>query len=98
MAFDIDTIRETILRNCDISDAAHAGVYSICTLALRLRDLFKWEKGLAPWDEKESKDTLDWIGEKEDTWAAISDTDFIPVSINGKTFDVFEATYSLRCK
>jgi uncharacterized protein DUF6866 len=90
MTFEIDSIRKTILHNCDISDAAHAGIYSVCTLALRLRDLFKWEKGLAPWEENEPKDTLEWIGEKEDKWEAIEETDFIPVSINGQTFDPFE--------
>jgi hypothetical protein len=90
MTFEIDSIRKTVLRNCDISDAAHAGIYSICSLALRLRDLFKWEKGLAPWEEKESKDTLEWIGEKEEKWATISETDFIPISINGQTFDPFD--------
>ena len=38
---------EQVLRNCHISYARHAGLYSICGLALRLRDLYKWEMGLA---------------------------------------------------
>jgi hypothetical protein len=48
--------------NCDISDAIHAGVFSICGLALRMRDLYKREKRLPLWKEKAAEDILDWIG------------------------------------
>ena len=41
-------IADQIARNCAVSDARYAGCYSVCGLALRLRDLYKWEKGLAP--------------------------------------------------
>ena len=90
MMIDIARIRDTVLRNCDISDATHAGIYSICTLALRLRDLLKWERGLAPWEEENSNDTLDWIGEKEGKWAEVTETEFSPLSINGHSFDAFD--------
>ena len=55
----------SVQRNCDISDAAHAGLYTVCGLALRLRDLYKWQKGMLPWEEKESGEILDWIEQKE---------------------------------
>ena len=51
---DPGNITRQVLRNCEISDARHAGLFSICGLALRLRDLYKWEKGLDPWVEKDS--------------------------------------------
>ena len=90
MLIDIDQIRTTVLRNCDISDASHAGIYSICTLALRLRDLLKWERGLAPWEEEDPKETLDWIGNKEEVWAGVTETEFLPLPINGHSFDAFD--------
>lgn len=90
MQIDITHIRNTVLRNCDISDATHAGIYSICTLALRLRDLLKWERELAPWEEEDSKDTLDWIGAKEEKWAELTGTEFLPLSINGHSYDAFD--------
>ena len=49
VGMDIKALREQVLHNCTISDSHHAGLYSICGLALRLRDLYKWEKGLDPW-------------------------------------------------
>jgi hypothetical protein len=49
----IETITNQVLLNCNIADSQHAGLYSICGLALRLRDLYKWENGLDPWIENE---------------------------------------------
>jgi hypothetical protein len=46
---ELKSFTRQVLRNCDISDADHAGFYSICGLALRLRDLYKWENQLPPW-------------------------------------------------
>lgn len=84
---EIDTIREQVLQNCAISDAHHAGLYSICGLALRLRDLFKWEMGLDPWEEKESSELLEWIGEKEEDWERVAEKEFQDITLHGKTFD-----------
>jgi hypothetical protein len=87
---DIGEITRQILHNCEISDAHHAGTFSICGLALRLRDLYKWEQGLPPWEERESAEVLEWIEAKENKWEAHADTDFWDISINGKKFDPFD--------
>jgi len=78
-----------VLANCDISDARHAGLYSICGLALRLRDLYKWEKGLFPWQENDPKEVLAWIGAKEDSWEAIAKKKYGRLSIHAKQYDPF---------
>jgi hypothetical protein len=85
-----DHITQQVLKNCDISDAKHAGLYSICSLALRLRDLFKWEKHLDPWVEKESAEILEWIGLKEELWTHLDEQDYQRLSVNGKSFDPFD--------
>ena len=70
-------IASQVLENCSISDSRHAGLYSICGLALRLRDLYKWEKGLDPWVEKDSSEILEWIGKKEEKWEDLADRDSV---------------------
>ena len=87
---NIDDITRQILHNCDISDAYHAGMYSICGLALRLRDLFKWEKRLPPWEEKDSSEVLEWIETKEIKWEQYKENDYVKLTINGKKFDPFD--------
>ena len=76
---------QDIQHNCDISDARDHGIYSMCTMVLKLRNLYKWEKGLEPWEEPASADLLDWIEAKENYWATIALESFRPLSSNGKT-------------
>jgi hypothetical protein len=85
-----DHITQQVLNNCDISDAKHAGIYSICGLALRLRDLFKWEKHLDPWVEKDSAEILEWIGFKEELWTILDEREYHRLLVNGKSFDPFD--------
>ena len=65
-------------------------MYSICGLAMRLRDLFKWENGLPPWVEKDSSEVLEWIEKKENKWEKYSENDYAELTINGKKFDPFD--------
>ena len=80
-----------VLQNCEISDAHNAGLYSICGLALRLRDLYKWEKQLPPWEERDSSEILDWIEAKETRWDAFAEKNYKELSLFGKTFDPFDS-------
>ena len=82
---DITPFIHDIQHNCDISDARDHGIYTMCTMVLKLRNLYKWEKGLQPWEEPESADLLDWIDVKENYWATIAGESFRPLSVSGKT-------------
>ncbi|MCU0595230.1 MAG: hypothetical protein MUC98_07195 [Desulfobacterota bacterium] len=79
-----------VRHNCSISDCRYAGTYSVCGLALRLRDLYKWEKGLEPWVEADSSVVLQWIGEKEDEWDRLEEEEFGRISVAGTTYDPFD--------
>lgn len=84
---EIKNVAEQVLQNCDIADSQHAGLFSICGLAMRLRDLYKWEKGLDPWIEKDSNEILEWIEAKEQTWEALTDTKFNQIEVLGNKYD-----------
>lgn len=87
---DISTLRRQVQNNCDISDAGYGGMYSLCGLLLRMRDLYKWEVGLPPWQEPEPSQLLQWVDEREERWESISQNDFQPLTIGKETFDPFE--------
>ena len=87
---EIETLKNQVRHNCDITDSQHAGLYSICGLAMRLRDLYKWEKGLEPWIEKDSAEILEWIEAKEQTWDALTDNKFKEINILGRKYDPFD--------
>ncbi|MGD1969652.1 MAG: hypothetical protein PVG17_20630 [Desulfobacterales bacterium] len=89
---DIEALRRQVLHNCDISDAQHAGLYSTCGLALRLRDLYKWEHRLNPWEEKDTSEILEWIGEKEALWEKLADANHTDIEIQGKVYDLYDTS------
>ncbi len=70
--------------NCDISDARDHGIYSMCSMILKLRNLYKWEQRIEPWSEPEPADLLDWVDKKEQYWQGLSERAFRPLTILGK--------------
>jgi len=77
----------TISRNCNISDAKDNGIYSMCMLFMRLRNLFKWENGIEPWEEVDPPLLLDWIAQKEDEWAGLAMREFLPIPCGNGVID-----------
>jgi hypothetical protein len=84
------TVIETIRRNCDISDARDNGIYSICNLVLKLRNLYKWEHGIEPWNEPETPALLAWIETKENYWETIIDDSYQRFAVNGREVDPYD--------
>ncbi len=84
-----NSLVQQVLRNCSISDSRHCGLYTVCGLALRLRDLYKWEKGLEPWVEHDSSKILAWIADKEEQWERLGEDDFVQIEFLDAQFDPF---------
>ncbi len=84
-SFDKQQLCREIQYNCDISDARDHGIYSMCSMVLKLRNFYKWEYKIEPWQEQESADLLDWIDGKENYWQDISNKDFQPINVEGKS-------------
>ena len=95
--YNREELVHTVQHNCTVSDAAYAGQFSICGLALRLRDLYKWEQSLAPWEEHDSREVLTWIGKREDDWEKVEQQDYAPIAINGQMYDPFDTQSINRC-
>ena len=89
--FDIDSITSQVKHNCDISDAKYWGYYSPCGLLLRLRDLYKFEHALRPWEPIDHRRIKKWIEEKEQLWAELEQSEFQRIEINGKSYDPFDS-------
>ncbi|OGW37062.1 MAG: hypothetical protein A2Y97_01615 [Nitrospirae bacterium RBG_13_39_12] len=87
---DIETITSQVKRNCDISDAKYWGTYSICDFLLKLRDLYRTEKCIRPWEKifKEEIDT--WISDRENLWNELNDKEFSSIIVDGSIYPPFE--------
>ncbi len=90
MDLDVDRLSAQIKFNCDISDARFWGNYSICGLLLRLRELFRHEKGIRPWEEIKQGVISEWIAAKENLWREIEDREFVDLIVKERSFPPFE--------
>jgi hypothetical protein len=77
--------------NSNISDARYWGFYSICGLLLRLRELYRFDSGIMPWEGVAERDISDWIGQREALWEELSEEELSPIRIEGDEFEPFEA-------
>jgi hypothetical protein len=87
---DIDSIASQVKHNCNISDAKYWGFYSPCALLLRLRDLYKIEKGIRPEQKINHEEIVRWIGEREVLWEQLSSLNFQEIEINDKKYHPFD--------
>lgn len=84
---DVGAFAAQVAHNCLVADAHRWGYFSLCGLLLRLRDLYKREAGLEPWARVESAAVLPWVGEREEAWARLEESDPAPLTIGGATLD-----------
>jgi hypothetical protein len=83
-------LRPAVQRNCHISDARYAGDYSLCTYLLKMRELYRWEKGLGATARLYSEDVGNWVNDRERMWARLEDHSFEPLNLCGQQFDPFD--------
>jgi hypothetical protein len=83
------TLIEEVRWNCDIASAGQAGHFSLCGMLLRLRQLYKWEHGLDPWQEPEVDAVLAWIARRESTWDDLEAADWRTLAWGDAAIDPF---------
>jgi hypothetical protein len=87
---DIQTLTPQVKKNCNISDAHYWGWYSVCGLLLRLRELYRSERGMKLWEGIRREDISQWIEERENLWKEFEGREFQDIVIDGKSFSPFE--------
>jgi hypothetical protein len=93
---NLPQLANVVQRNCDISDARHAGDYGMCTFLLKMREYFRWENEL-PFARTLPKDELgDWLKAREQAWDGIEDAPFAPLPLARGELDPFDAEAANR--
>ncbi len=87
---DIEKITSQVKYNCNISDAQFWGYYSPCGLLLRMRDLYKIESGMKPWEAVNIKDIGTWMETREELWHELEDSEFQNIQVNSRAFKPFD--------
>ncbi len=85
------SVIEQVQHNCDISDANHAGNYTLCIYLLKMREYYRWLHALDFSDEFDSDAMSQWLREKEEIWDAVADQDYQPIDLQDQQFDAFDS-------
>ena len=96
MVRNLPQLASVVQRNCDISDARHAGDYGLCTFLLKMREYYRWENEL-PFARTLPKDELgDWLKTREQAWDRIEADEFAPLPLARGELDPFDADAANR--
>lgn len=87
---DVKKVAKQVKENCAISDARNWGDYPLCILLLKCRELYKWEKGIEPWEKVDNFDIIHWIDERERKWKVLAEGKFKNIEIDRKNYPPFE--------
>lgn len=85
------SLRDSVQHNCHISDAAHAGDYTLCVYLMKMREFYRWEKGYAYADSLPHQEVGDWLREREQLWEDLEASDFVSLPLEDQALDPLEA-------
>ncbi|MBU0514087.1 MAG: hypothetical protein KJ621_04880 [Proteobacteria bacterium] len=89
-AVDVQSLAKRVKRNCDVSDARFGRQFSMCGLLLRLRNLYKSENGVPPWEEPDSGPMLEWVAGRERLWDRLESEEIAALEVGGQRVDPFD--------
>ncbi len=86
-----ESLIDSVRHNCHIADARHGADYGMCTYLMKMREFYRWERGL-PFDAHLSKDEVgDWLVAREALWGDVAEQDFASVRVGERHFDAFDS-------
>lgn len=88
---DIKQLASNVQLNCHISDARHAGNYTLCIYLLKMREFYRWEQQHT-FSEQLSRDDIGaWLSQRESLWDQLEDEDYNLIEINDEEHDPFDS-------
>ncbi len=91
MEHEIRRLRETVRHNCHITDARHAADYTLCVYLLKMRELYRWEKGYPFGKPMPTEDVAEWLTAREALWERIEAEPYRPIELGGERIEPFES-------
>jgi hypothetical protein len=92
--FQLTTLQQELItqvqHNCDISDANHAGNYTLCIYLLKMREYYRWIHALDFSDNFDSESMSSWLRDKEEIWDQVIDEPYKTIINDSVEFDIFD--------
>ncbi|MHB8534045.1 MAG: Sfum_1244 family protein [Sulfuricaulis sp.] len=81
----------TVQKNCHISDARHAGDFTMCIFLLKMREFYRWEHDIPLANNLPKSEVGNWMQEREHMWSDLEESSFEQLPFEGRTLDPFDA-------
>ena len=88
---DIQQLINNVQLNCHISDARHAGNYTLCVYLLKMREFYRWEHQHLFSEKLSSDDIGNWLSKREALWDEIENEDYQLLQIASAEHDPFDS-------
>ena len=77
----LNGLAHAVQRNCHIADARHGADYTMCVYLMKMREYYRWEKGLGYDARLPNEEVGDWLMKREELWDSLSEAEFAPLRI-----------------
>ncbi len=88
---NLKTLIDTVQSNCHISDARHAGNYSLCVFLLKMREFYRWERRIPLTQQLVREKVGDWMAQREKDWAQLENDGYAQLPLAEQHYDPFAA-------
>lgn len=88
---DIQQLTDKVQLNCHISDARHAGNYTLCIYLLKMREFYRWEHQYTFSDKLSRDDIGTWLTKRESLWQDVEEDDYHAIRIADTDYDPFDS-------
>ena len=85
-----DQLVEAVQANCHVTDARHARSMTMCTYLLEMRELYRWEHGVAQTASLPRAEVGTWLAGREALWAAFEEYEYRRLPVAGGDIDPFD--------
>ena len=86
----LQAIKDTVQKNCHISDALHAGNYTLCIYLMKMREFYRWEQKQTFNASLPHEQVGHWLRKREGLWESLEDSEFEAIIMDEQSFDPFE--------
>lgn len=90
LASTLPDLIATVQHNCHVSDAQHAGNYTLCVYLLKMREYFRWEQGIPLSHDVPRERVGPWLAERERHWGQLEHAPLRPLELENRSYDPFD--------
>jgi hypothetical protein len=91
MSLNQENLTQLVQRNCHISDAKHAGSYTLCIYLLKMREYYRWETAQTFSNTLSTDDIGEWLTTREGLWEDLEKEDYMPIETGSNSYDPFDS-------